>query len=138
MEGVQQELANLLGLRVLQVRKTRESPPRISAIDVAIAVSGKCAKSASKDIAVVKERYPEMQESLKDYKFRGKRQRPTPVCDARGVAELVLLLPGQHALAQALCHFPRFFEDAPLLLRVKAFLFEIDEVLAGLSLRTFQ
>ena len=93
--AVQLELSKLFGRRIQQVRKTKDN--RISAIDVAAALTGKNHRAASKDVMNIRDRHPELKDSLHDYKFPGKRQRDTPVCDVRALTELVFLLPGKHA-----------------------------------------
>ena len=40
MADIQRELAVLLGRETVRIRRTDEQPPRISVIDVAMAVSG--------------------------------------------------------------------------------------------------
>ncbi len=87
----------LLGREVKQVRKTSEHPPRISVVDVAMLITGKDARKAAQDVGYVKERYPELAQDFGTYKFPGRRQRDTAVCDARSLAELAMLLPGKHA-----------------------------------------
>ena len=44
MADIPRQLAALLGRETVQIRKTDETPPRISVIDVAVAVTGKNAK----------------------------------------------------------------------------------------------
>ena len=116
---VLRELTALLGRQVKQVRKTCEQPARVSVIDVASALTGKTFRAASQDAGSLKERYPEFGERVGEYKFPGERQRRTPVCDARGVAELVMLLPGKEASQirrQAACLLVRFLGgDATLI-----------------------
>ena len=81
----------------MRIRKTDETPPRISVIDVATLVTGKHARKAAQDVGFVKERYPEVAQNLGLFKFPGKAQRNTPVATCCGVVELVMLLPGRHA-----------------------------------------
>ena len=97
MADIQQELAKLLGREALQIRKTREEPPRISVIDLATAITQKDATNAARDVGAVRERHPEVSQNLSDFKFPGRGQRETPVANIRGAVELVLLLPGRHA-----------------------------------------
>jgi hypothetical protein len=93
-----QQLATLLGRGgAVSIRKTDETPPRLSVIDVAILVTGKDARKTAQDIGYVKERYPEVAQNLGLFKFPGRRQRETPVANIRGAVELVLLLPGHYA-----------------------------------------
>ena len=42
-------------------------------------------------------RYPEVDPNLVHLKFKGRGQRNTPVTDARGICEVVFLLPVHHA-----------------------------------------
>ena len=95
MDSLQHELSDLF--HRAQVRKTRGIPPRISVIDLAMSLTGKSFRGASRNVGVVKERYPEFSESLTEHKFPGQRQRVTPVCEAKGAVELILLLPGKQA-----------------------------------------
>lgn len=96
-----QQLATILGTSgAVSIRKTDETPPRLSVIDVAILVTGKDARKTAQDIGYVRERFPEVAQNLGLFKFSGRRQRETPVANIRGAIELVLLLPERHA-AQA-------------------------------------
>ena len=97
MEDIQTKLSELLGREVKQVRRTDEVPPRISIIDVAIAVMGKTQHDAAQDFRRLSDQYPEVGTNCSLYKFKGRRQRDTPVSDLRGVVEFVLLPPGNHA-----------------------------------------
>ena len=63
MAEIQQELATLLGRGVLQIRKTREVPPRISVIDLATAITQKDAKNAARDVAAVRDRHAEVSQN---------------------------------------------------------------------------
>ena len=96
-DDIPAQLAALLGNKSVRIRKTDETPPRISVIDVATLVTGKHARKAAQDVGFVKERYPEVAQNLGLFKFPGKAQRNTPVATCRGVVELVMLLPGRHA-----------------------------------------
>ena len=69
MDSLQHEFSDLFHRRVAQVRKTRGIPLRISMIDLAMALTGKNFRGASRDVGVVKERYPEFSESLTEHKF---------------------------------------------------------------------
>ena len=99
------KLAALLGNKSVRIRKTDETPPRISVIDVATLVTGKHARKAAQDVGFVKERYPEVAQNLGLFKFPGKAQRNTPVATCRGVVELVMLLPGRHAVPYLSAYF---------------------------------
>ena len=65
------QLAALLGHPVKQIRITDEEPPRLSAIDLATAITRKDANHAAQDLGFVKERYPEVTQILGDFKFLG-------------------------------------------------------------------
>ena len=98
MANIQRQLAALLGKSIVtEIRKTNEEPPRVSVIDVAAAITGKDANKASQDIGVIKERHPEVAQNLGYFKFAGRGQKNTPVGNARGIVEIVMLLPGHHA-----------------------------------------
>ena len=79
MDSLQHELSDLFHRRVAQVRETRGISPRISVIDLAMALTGKNFRGASRDVGVVKERCPELSESLTEHIFPGQRQRVTPM-----------------------------------------------------------
>ena len=99
-DDIKTQLANILGrplARIGQIRKTDETPPRISVIDVATLVTGKDARKAAQDVGFVKNRYPEVAQNLGLFKFSGRAQRNTPVATCRWVVDLVMLLPGRHA-----------------------------------------
>ena len=81
----------------MQVRKTNETPPRISVIDVATFVTGKSASNAARDVAFVRDRHPEVSQKLGHFLFPGQGQRNTPVTSATGIIEIVMLLPGRMA-----------------------------------------
>jgi hypothetical protein len=98
MADIPQQLAALLGRdNVAQIRKTDETPPRISVIDVATLITGKRARNAARDVGFVQERYPEVAQKLSHFVFPGQGQRNTPVTCAKGVIEIVMLLPGRMA-----------------------------------------
>ena len=59
MADIPRQLAALLGRQTVRIRKTDETPPRISVVDVAVAVAGKDARKAAQDIGFVKERRPD-------------------------------------------------------------------------------
>ena len=96
-DDIPAQLAALLGKEIVRIRKTDESPPRISVIDVAVVITGKDANNAARAVGVVKDRHPEVTQNLSDFKFRGRGQRNTQVIDIQGAVELILLLPGRHA-----------------------------------------
>ena len=91
------QLSALLGRGIKQFRITDEKPPRISVIDVAVAVTAHGANYASEAVRILCRSYPEVHEKIVDFKFPGKGQRKTPIIDIQGAVELVLLLPGRYA-----------------------------------------
>ena len=97
---IRPQLATLLGKREVDIgpiRRTSETPPRISVIDVATLITGKNARNAARDVGFVKARYPEVAQKLSHFNFRGQGQRNTEVTCTQGLIELVLLLPGRMA-----------------------------------------
>ena len=110
-DDVPTQLAALLGREVVSIRKTSETPPRISAVDVVEAITGKTKNNARNSLDCVRERYPEVARNLSYFRFPGRGQRDTHVVDVRGIVEIVMLLPGQHAArvrrqaAELLCRF---------------------------------
>ena len=73
------QLAALLGKDMVHIRKTDEVPARSSIIDVAIAVMGKTQHDAAQDFRRLSDQYPEVGTNCSLYKFKGRRQRDTPV-----------------------------------------------------------
>ena len=112
-EAVAQQLSELLGREIKEIRTTKERPPRISVVDVAALVTGKDSRKAAQDLGILKGRFPDVTQKFAFYKFPGKRQRDTPVCGARALVELVMLLPGKQAArvrrqaAELLCRWGR-------------------------------
>ena len=84
-DDIPAQLAALLGKEIVRIRKTDESPPRISVIDVAVVITGKDANNAARAVGVVKDRYPEVTQNLSDFKFPGRGQRKTPVANLHEV-----------------------------------------------------
>ena len=105
------QLAALLGRRTVQIRKTNDSPPRISVIDVVEAITGQVKSNAGKTLERVKESHPEVYPNWINFRFPGRGQRETPIADVRGIVEIVMLLPGRHAArirrqaAELLCRY---------------------------------
>jgi hypothetical protein len=97
MEDIQTKLSELLGREVKQVRRTDEVPPRISIIDVAIAVMGKTQHDAAQDFRRLSDQYPEVGPNCSLYKFKGRRQRDTPVTSVKGIVEIIMLFSGRQA-----------------------------------------
>ena len=80
-----------------QIRKTAEDPPRISVIDVIRAVTGLNSGNASCVFQRLIDNFPEVGTDCAHFKFSGQGQRETPVTDARGIVEIIMLLPGRAA-----------------------------------------
>lgn len=91
------QLAALLGRKPSNIRKTDETPARVSVIDVAVAFGGGSQHDAARTLRRISEQYPEVGPNWPLYKFAGRRQRDTPITDIKGIVELVFLLPGRHA-----------------------------------------
>ena len=97
-DDIPTQLAAPLGRRTVRIRKTSESPPRISVIDVVEAITGQVKSNAGKTLERVKESHPEVYPNWINFRFPGRGQRETPiVADVRGIVEIVMLLPGRHA-----------------------------------------
>ena len=100
-DDIPNQLAALLGIASVRIRKTDEAPPRVSVIDVAVAVTGHDANYASQAVRNACEKYPDVHEKIMDVKFpdvRGRKgQKNTPVVDVQGIVEIIMLLPGQQA-----------------------------------------
>ena len=88
-DDIPTRLAALLGRETVQLRKTDETPPRISVLEVGGAVTGKNAKKAAQDVGFVQERHPDVTQILGHVKFpdsKGRKgQRDTPVADVQGI-----------------------------------------------------
>ena len=82
---------------VQQIRKTAESPPRISVYDVLGAVTGYARDDRSQLFHRLCQQFPEVLTICQDFKFSGKGQRQTPVTDAEGITQIIMLLPGRAA-----------------------------------------
>lgn len=110
-DDIPAQLAALFGKDVVQIRKTDQTPPRVSLIDVAVAITGHDANYSSQAVRQVCDQYPEVHEKIMDFKFKGRGQRNTPVIDVKGAIEFIFLLPGRHAArvrrqaAELLCRY---------------------------------
>ena len=90
-------LAQLNEDSVQRVRKTAEDPPRVSVIDLIAAVTGYTSHAAANAALRLKAQYPEVSSDWCLFRFGGRGQRDTPVTDARGAVELIMVLPGKAA-----------------------------------------
>ena len=68
----------------ISVTSGSETPPRISAVDVVEAITGKTKNNARNSLDCVRERYPEVARNLSYFRFPGRGQRDMPVVDVRG------------------------------------------------------
>ncbi len=100
-DDIPTQLAALLGREVAHIRKTEETPPWISLVDVVQAITGQAKNNAGKSIERIKENYPQVSPedspTWRNYRFPGRGQRDTAVADVRGMVELIMLLPGAQA-----------------------------------------
>ena len=107
MEPALAQLGKIVGASVQRLRKTDEVPPRLSVVDVIMAMTGHTQTSAAKDLRKLLDQYPEVASRIDfDYKFQGERGRKSAVVDVRGVVEIVMLLTGPCAsrLRQEVAH----------------------------------
>ena len=104
-------LSSLTENNVHSIRKTTESPPRISVIDVISLVTGHNQQQAATTTQRLLEAYPEVSTSVTHFRFSGRGQRDTPVSDVYGICDLVMVLPGKAAgrvrrqAANVLCRY---------------------------------
>ena len=96
-DDIPAQLAALLGKEAVQIRKTSEKPPRVSIIDLTVAVSGGSQHDAARTLRRLSDQYPEVGPNWPLYKFKGRRQRDTPVTNVRSIVEIIMLLRGRHA-----------------------------------------
>ena len=108
---IRQQLATLLGKEAVQIRKTDETPPRVSVIDVIMAITRKTHHDAAQDFRRLSDQYPEVGTNCSHLKFKGRGQRDTAVTDAKGIVEIIMLLQGHQAArvrrqaAELLCRY---------------------------------
>ena len=82
---------------VQRIRKTAETPPRVSVIDMLQAVTCYSDDQSRALYRKLVEAYPEIGASCTYFKFPGRRQRDTVVTDAEGIAHIIMILPGKAA-----------------------------------------
>ena len=82
---------------VRQIRKTAEDPPRASVIDTIVAITGHSQANSNHTWQRLSRSYPDVCQSVTNFKFSGQGQRPTPVADAQAMVEIVMVLPGRTA-----------------------------------------
>ena len=74
MADIRQQLAMLLGKEpkdIANIRKTSEVPPRVSVIDVTMAITGKNRNHAAEDLRLIIGSCPEVNENFVNWKFAG-------------------------------------------------------------------
>ena len=93
----------MLGLQELnegtvqRIRKTLEDPPRVAVYDVLQVVTGCPAYNCSTRWKRLQDSFPDVSTSCANFKFSGKGQVATPVADAKGIVEIIMVLPGRAA-----------------------------------------
>ena len=90
-------LAELTDGTVNQIRKTAEDPPRISVYDVLQLVTGCSANNCNPTFQRLVQNFPDVHSHTSNFKFSGRGQKETPVTDARGIVDIIMLLPGTAA-----------------------------------------
>ena len=81
-----QQLSLLLGRTVQhKIRKTSETPPRVSIIDVLVVITGQDANVSAKSLARLAKRHPEVTPNWCDLAFSGRGQKKTPVTGVKGI-----------------------------------------------------
>ena len=90
MADIRQQLLTLLSRDVKALWRTDETPPRVSIVDVAMAVSGGSQNNAAQALRRLSDQYPEVGANCPHLKFKGWGQRDTPVTDVRGIVEIVM------------------------------------------------
>ena len=78
-----------------QIRATLEYPRRVSVFDAIGAITGNA--NPHKTWHDVSGRFPEVLTRCENYKFPGRRQRETPITDAKGLVLIMNLLLGERA-----------------------------------------
>ena len=78
-----------------QIRKTAENPPKVSVYDVISAITGQSNPRMIWDRLCTG--FPEVVTYCDTFKFDGRGQQGTPVTDARGITEIIMVLPGKAA-----------------------------------------
>ena len=95
------EIADLTGMlsafseaSVQTIRKTAESPPRVSIYDVIGLITGHTASNRAHMFDRLCHQFPEVCTRSTNFKFAGQGQKDTPVTDAEGIVTIIMLLPG--------------------------------------------
>ena len=80
-----------------KIRKTSESPQRVSVYDLIAAITDQTPKTAFMKFSRIKESHLEVSTICGNFKFPGSGQKDTPVTNARGVVVIMNLLSGEKA-----------------------------------------
>ena len=91
------DFATLDANSLQHIRKTAENPPRASVLDTIQAITKQTKDNCYKVWERLQEHFPEVRTLGQDFKFSGQGQRETPVADARGIVEIIMVLPGKAA-----------------------------------------
>ena len=123
-EDLSAALTQMTDADVSRIRKTKESPPKVSVYDVFQCLFGIDPRNTSRTFARLLESH---REELHDegrplwttFKFDGQGQQDTPVADARGIVRIIMLLPCRAAApvrAKAADVLVRYLGGAPSLM----------------------
>ena len=123
-EDLSAALTQMTDADVSRIRKTKESPPKVSVYDVFQCLFGIDPRNTSRTFARLLESH---REELHDegrplwttFKFDGQGQQDTPVADARGIVRIIMLLPCRAAApvrAKAAYVLVRYLGGAPSLM----------------------
>ena len=110
-DDIPAQLVALLGKEAVQIRKTDETPARISVIDVIQAITDMTKSNAGHYFDRIKDAHPEVCTNCTNFRFSGRGQRDTAITDVKGIVEIIMLLPGKHAArvrrqsAELLCRY---------------------------------
>jgi hypothetical protein len=82
---------------VQQIRKTAESPPRVSVYDVIRQLTNYSQANSAHLWERLQNTFPDVCTTCTNFKFSGRGQKDTPVTDAEGITQIIMLLPGRAA-----------------------------------------
>ena len=95
MDEMCQQLSKVVGEDVARIRKTGEVPPRVSVIDVLVAITGHSRVVAATDLRRLVAKYPELGDKIDfDFQFGGQRGKKSPVAGVAAIVEVVMLVTG--------------------------------------------
>ena len=90
-------VAQLTDGTVTKIRKTAEDPPRVAVYDALQLITGCSAQNCSIVYQRLSDAFPEVLTDVSTFRFPGRGQRDTPVIDAHGIVEIIMVLPGRGA-----------------------------------------